>query len=99
MALCQRPRAQIIRLFFWSSPIRVIWQEDFAKMFKVPGAQCNVWYGMGDGMKRKFRNGIQKMPQWNGMEDFKNGIENDFPYFHTIPYWVWLMAFTKNIYE
>ena len=52
-----------------------------------------------EGMERKFRNGIWKMAEWRGMEDFKNGIEDDLPYFHTIPYWVWLMAFTKNVYE
>ena len=35
-------------------------------------------------MERKFRYGIWKMPEWNGMEDFKNGMENNFPsQFHT----------------
>ena len=23
------------------------------------------------------------MPEWNGMEDFKNGVEDGLPYFHT----------------
>ena len=23
------------------------------------------------------------MPEWNGMEDFKNGMEDNLPYFHT----------------
>ena len=23
------------------------------------------------------------MPEWNGMEDFKNEMEDDLPYFHT----------------
>ena len=36
------------------------------------------------GMKRKFRYGIWKMPEWNGMEDFKNEIEDNLPFqFHT----------------
>ena len=34
-------------------------------------------------MERKFRYGIWKMPEWNGMEDFKNGMEDNPPYFHT----------------
>ena len=32
---------------------------------------------------RKFWYGIWKMPEWNGMEDFKNGIEDNLLYFHT----------------
>ena len=27
--------------------------------------------------------GIWKMPEWNGMEDFKNEMEDNLPYFHT----------------
>ena len=42
-----------------------------------------VWNGMENGMERKFRYGIWKMPEWNGMEDFKNGMEDSLPYFHT----------------
>ena len=42
-----------------------------------------AWYGMENGMERKFRYGIWKMPEWNGMEDFKNGMEDNLPYFHT----------------
>ena len=34
-------------------------------------------------MEGKFRYGIWKMPEWNGMEDFKNGREDNLPYFHT----------------
>ena len=36
-------------------------------------------------MEWKFRYGIWKMPEWNGMEDFKNGRQSSiFPYqFHT----------------
>ena len=31
-------------------------------------------------MERKFRCGIWMMPELNGMEDFKNGMEDNFPY-------------------
>ena len=41
------------------------------------------WNGKWNGMERKFRYGIWKMPEWNGMEDFKNGMEDNLPYFHT----------------
>ena len=34
-------------------------------------------------MEQKFRYGIWKIPEWNGMEDFKNGMEDNLPYFHT----------------
>ena len=34
-------------------------------------------------MKRKFRYEIWKIPEWNGMEDFKNGMEEFLLYFHT----------------
>ena len=37
-----------------------------------------AWYGM----ERKFRYGIWKMPEWNGIEDFKNGMEGNLPSFH-----------------
>ena len=45
--------------------------------------QGMVWIGMENGMERKFRYEIWKMPEWNGMEDFKNGMEDNLPYFHT----------------
>ena len=39
---------------------------------------------MENGMEQKFWYGIWKMPEWNGMEDFKNGMEDNLPYqFHT----------------
>ena len=41
------------------------------------------WNGKWNRMERKFRYGIWKMPEWNGMEDFKNGMEDNLPYFHT----------------
>ena len=34
-------------------------------------------------MEQKFRYGIWKMPEWNGMEDFNNGMEDNLPFFHT----------------
>ena len=39
MELCQRPRAQMVRLFLI---LTYNWLEGFAKIFKVPGAQRNV---------------------------------------------------------
>ena len=45
--------------------------------------QGMVWNGKWNGMERKFWYGIWKMPEWNGMEDFKNGMEDNLPYFHT----------------
>ena len=44
-----------------------------------------AWNGMENGTERKFRYGIWKMPEWNGMEDFKNGRQiSILPYqFHT----------------
>ena len=41
------------------------------------------WNGKWNGLKRKFRYGIWKMPEWNGMEDFNSGMEDNLPYFHT----------------
>ena len=41
------------------------------------------WNGKWNGMERKFRYGIWKMLEWNGVEDFKNGMEDNLPYFHT----------------
>ena len=42
-----------------------------------------VWNGMEDEMERKFRYGTWKMLEWSGMEDFKNGMEDNLPYFYT----------------
>ena len=36
-----------------------------------------------NGMERKLRYGIWRMPEWNGIEDFKNGMEDNLSYFHT----------------
>ena len=38
---------------------------------------------MKNGMEQKIWYGIYKMPEWNEMEDFKNKIEDNLPYFHT----------------
>ena len=35
------------------------------------------------------------MPEWNGMEDFKNGMEDNLPYFHTTS----ILDFTHGIYK
>ena len=41
-----------------------------------------VWYETENGMERNFWYGIWQMPEWNGMEDFKNEMEDNLPYFH-----------------
>ena len=46
-------------------------------------------------MERKFRYGIWKMPEWNGMEDFKNGMEDNLPYLHTNS----ILDFAHGIYK
>ena len=38
---------------------------------------------MKNEMEQKFRCGIWKMSEWNGMEDFKNGMEDNLSYFHS----------------
>ena len=42
-----------------------------------------VWNGKWNGMERKFWYGIWTLPEWNGMEDFKNEMKDNLPYFHT----------------
>ena len=37
---------------------------------------------MENEMEGKFRQRKWKIPKWNGMEDFKNGIEDNLSYFH-----------------
>ena len=49
---------------------------------KQPGHDME-WNGMENGMEWKFRYGIWTIPEWNEKEDFKNGKENNLPYFHT----------------
>ena len=57
-----------------------------------------VWNGKWKGMERKFRYGIWKMPGWNGMEDFKNGMEGNLPYFHTSSILDFAHGIHKKIY-
>ena len=45
--------------------------------------QGMVWNEMENGIEWKYRYGIWKMPEWNEMEDFKHGMEDNLPYFHT----------------
>ena len=54
---------------------------------------------MENGMERKFRYGIWKMPEWNGMEDFKNGMEDNLPYFHTNSILDFVHFLQKNTYR
>ena len=50
-------------------------------------------------MKWKFRYGIWKIPEWNGMEDFKKEMEdNGLPYFHTNSILDFARGIYKNIY-
>ena len=58
--------------------------------------QGMVWNRKWNGMERKFRCGILKMPEWNGMEDFKNGMEDNLPYFHTNSILDLCIAFTEK---
>ena len=51
---------------------------------------------MENGMEGKFRYGIWKMPEWNGIEDFKNGMEEIFHTSIPNPCWISLMAFTEK---
>ena len=46
-------------------------------------------------MERKFWYGIGKMSAWNGLEDFKNGMEDNLPYFHTN----FILDFVRCIYR
>ena len=41
------------------------------------------------------------MPEWNGMEDFKNGMEDNLPYFHTNSIYTRFCALylQKNTYQ
>ena len=48
-----------------------------------------------NGMERKFRYGIWKMPEWNRIEDFKNGMEGNLLYFHTNS----ILDFAHGIYR
>ena len=47
-------------------------------------------------MEWKFRYGIWKMPEWNEMEDFKNGMEDNLPYFHTNSTLDFVQLFTEK---
>ena len=62
---------------------------------KTTACQGMVWNGMENGMERKFRYGIWKMPKWNGMEDFKNRMKYNLPYFYTNS----MLDFVHGIYR
>ena len=44
--------------------------------------QGMVWNGKWNRMERKSRYGIWNMPEWNGIEDLKNRMEDNLPFFH-----------------
>ena len=39
------------------------------------------------------------MPEWNGMEDFKNGMEDNLPYFHVNSILDFVLYLQKNTYR
>ena len=45
---------------------------------------------------KRFENLVIKMPEWNKMEDFKNGMEDDLSYLQLISQQILLMAFTEK---
>ena len=53
------------------------------------------WKGMENEMEEKFWYEIWKMPEWNGMEDFKNGMEANLRYFHSNS----MLNFAHGIYK
>ena len=53
------------------------------------------WNGKWNGIERKFYYGLWKMLEWNGMENFKNGMEDNLPYFHTNS----ILDFLNGIYR
>ena len=70
-------------------------EQIWLKIRKIQEQPARAWYGMENGMERKFWYGIWKMPEWNGMEDFKNGMEDNLPYFHTNS----ILDFVRCIYR
>ena len=39
---------------------------------------------------------VWNVREWNGMEDFKNGVGDNLPYFYTNSILILLMAFTEE---
>ena len=84
LSLRQKTRRYDFKLFCYCNSIH------YLTLICIQGM---VW----SGMERKFRYGVWKMPEWNGMEDFKNGMEGNLPYqFHTKFCALYLR---KNIYR
>ena len=83
---CIRLRGAVC-LMFHSRPVSV--SRGF--FHRLAYQQVMIW----NEMKRKFWYGICKMPEWNKMEDFKNGIKNNLPYFHTN----FILEFVLGIYK
>ena len=42
-----------------------------------------VWNGKWNGTEISVWNMEDARMEWNGIEDFKNGVEDNLPYFHT----------------
>ena len=63
-----------------------------------------LYYSSGHDMEwniieRKFWYAIWKVPEWNGMEDFKNGMEDNLPYFHTNSILDFLSGIYRKLYR
>ena len=69
ITICRAPEAAIYTVYDFEPQ----GQGALLLSFHVIG---RAWYGMENGMQQKFRYGIWKMPEWNGMED-------NLAYFHT----------------
>ena len=81
--------------------MHAIWPKGYQSVsLEKSHQQGMVWNGMENGIewKGKFRYGIWKMPVWNGMKNFKNGIEDNLPYFHTNSILDFEHGFYRQIY-
>ena len=79
----------VLRIFSGKMHLKLPKPDGFCQlMFKFDC--CCIWQTIQlvlpksrtwHGIERKFRYEISKMPEWNGMKDFKNGMEDNLPYF------------------
>ena len=65
-----------ITVLNWTRSLNQLGKQNHVKIAWIPGhagvhgkeVAGRAWYGMENGMERKFQYGIWKMPEWNGME-------------------------------
>ena len=55
-----------------------------------------VWNGKWTGMEISVWDMEDARKEWNGTEDFKNGMEDNLPYFHVNSYKILHVAFTDK---